>query len=190
MDFSDETLVAAYLRGTNEGAFAELVSRHLGGVYSFALRLVGGQEAAEDIAQETFVKAWRYLKKFDPARASFKTWLMRIARNTCVDHLRKRTAVPLSYFDTTEGGNSVTESLADESLLADELLSRTDDAEEVTRALGQLSHAQREVLVLRYEQGLTFDEIGSVLNTPANTVKSRHRRALHQLRGLLRIQPI
>ncbi len=67
MEHSDELLTAAYLRGNNEDVFAELVARHLRGVYSFALRLVGNAEAAKDISQETFVNLWRQLTKFDPA---------------------------------------------------------------------------------------------------------------------------
>ncbi len=115
---------------------------------------------------------------------------MRIARNTCIDHLRRRSAVPLSAFDTDEGGNTLTETLVDEVPLQDELLARAGDAEEVTEAMAKLSPAHREVLLLHYQNGLTFDEIGRVLETSSNTVKSRHRRALHQLQGLLRIVPI
>lgn len=187
-DRSDEMLTAAANRG-EESAFKELVARHLGGVYSFALRYVGSMEAAEDIAQESFVKAWRSLKKFDPAKASFKTWLMRIVRNTSVDYLRKRTHVPLSYFDT-ESGNILEETVPDDAPLADELLAQKIDAKTVTKAIDRLSPPHREVMLLHYQSGLTFEEIGRVLDTPPNTVKSRHRRALHQLRGLLRILPI
>lgn len=189
MDHSDESLIAAYVRGGHEPFFEELVARHLGGVYSFALRLVGDGEAAQDLSQEIFVKAWSNLKKFDPALASFKTWLMRIARNACVDYLRKKRHVPLSAFDSPEG-NPLVESARDEAPLPDEIFARAGDADELGEAVAKLSTPHREVLLLHYQEGLTFDEIGTVLGTPSNTVKSRHRRALHQLRGLLRIQPI
>lgn len=188
MEQSDETLVAVYRAGSDP-AFETLVARHLGGVYSFAVRLVGNDEAAQDISQEVFVKVWRNIKRFDPAQASFKTWLMRIARNACVDYLRKRKNIPLSAFDTDDG-NTVADALADESLGAEEELAHLADQQAVADAVGKLPEPQREVLLLHYQQELTFEEIGMVLNASPNTVKSRHRRALHRLRQIVRILPI
>lgn len=188
MDQSDESLVATYRAGS-EAAFEHLVARHLGGVYSFALRLVGDDEAAQDISQEVFVKVWRGIKSFDPVHASFKTWLMRIARNACVDYLRKRKNIPLSAFDT-EDGNAIADTLADESPDAEAEFARLGDAQEVMSAVEQLPPPQREVLLLHYQNGLTFEEIGQVLNTSPNTAKSRHRRALHRLKQMVRILPI
>lgn len=188
MDQSDESLVAVYRAGS-EPAFEKLVARHLGGVYSFALRLVGETNAAQDIAQEVFVKVWRSINTFDPAQATFKTWLMRIARNSSIDYLRKRKMVPLSAFDT-EDGNVVSDTLADDSLGIEEELSNLEDQQQVMNAVEQLPLPQREVLLLHYQQGLTFDEIGAVLQSSPNTVKSRHRRALHRLHQMVRILPI
>src|SRR6266576_2291365 len=94
-EHSDEELIADYLRG-DEAAFGVSTGRHLSGVYSFALRLVGDSAAAEDIAQETFVKAWRSLKKYDSKTSRFKTWVLRIARNTAIDFLRKKKNIPIS----------------------------------------------------------------------------------------------
>jgi len=188
MEPSDESLVAVYRAGS-EPAFEELIARHLSGVYSFAVRLVGESQAAQDISQEVFVKVWRSMKSFDPAQATFKTWLMRIARNACVDYLRKRKSIPLSVFDT-EDGNALTDTLADESISAEEELARLADSREVMGAVERLPEPQREVLLLHYQNGLTFEEIGEVLSASPNTVKSRHRRALHRLRQMVRILPI
>src|ERR1700674_1494616 len=88
MDKTDEELVAYYLRGDEKAAFSDLVERHLKGVYSFALRFVGSKEEAEDIAQETFFKAWKNLKKYQQQTSKFKTWLLHIARNSAIDFLR------------------------------------------------------------------------------------------------------
>src|ERR1700761_954795 len=109
---SDEELIAAYLSG-EEAAFGELTQRHLRQVYSFALRLVGDSAAAEDISQETFLKAWKSLQKYDESSSKFKTWLLRIARNTAIDYLRKKKHVPLSYFENNTGGNVLAETVAD-----------------------------------------------------------------------------
>jgi len=181
---TDEELVLDYLSG-NEAAFAELTNRHLSGVYSFALRLVGDAAAAEDIAQETFLKAWKSLKKYNEKTSKFKTWLLRIARNTAIDHLRKKKHVPMSYFENETGGNVLAETVADQEELAPAILERLDDARELNRTLDLLGPKHREILLLYYSNDCTFEEIAGMLNEPTNTVKSRHRRALSALRDLL-----
>jgi RNA polymerase sigma-70 factor, ECF subfamily len=183
-DRSDEELIAAYLKG-EEAAFGQLTERHLRGVYSFALRLVGESAAAEDIAQETFLKAWKSLKKYNEASSKFKTWALRIARNTSIDYLRKKKHVPLSYFENEAGGNILAETVADKEELAPELLAKLDDAKELHRMLGELSPKHREILLLYYTNDATFEEIAELLGEPTNTVKSRHRRALTALRALI-----
>jgi len=183
-DRSDEELIAAYLLG-EEAAFGELTARHLRGVYSFALRLVGDGAAAEDIAQEAFLKAWKNLKKYNETSSKFKTWLLRIARNTAIDYLRKKKHVPLSYFENEAGGNMLAETVADEGELAPVLLAKLDDAKELRLVLGELSPKHREILLLYYTNDSTFEEIAQLLGEPANTVKSRHRRALAALKALI-----
>lgn len=179
MDKGDEELVAAYLGG-DAHAFTELTKRHLNGVYTFALRFAGGEQEAEDIAQETFVKAWKALARYDSRASKFKTWLLRIARNTAIDFLRKKKHIPLSQFEH-EGVNVLVETVSDESYSPEELLAKAGDSAEVAKALGQLSPAQREILLLYYTNNVTFEEIGAMLGESPNTVKSRHRRALKAL---------
>lgn len=181
---SDEELIIAYLAG-DEPAFGELTARHLRGVYSFALRLVGDQAAAEDISQETFLKAWKSLKKYDAKTSKFKTWLLRIARNTAIDYLRKKKHIPLSAFENEAGGNVLAETVADTGELAPQMLERLDDARELHVVLEKLPPKQREILLLYYSNDCTFEEIAATLGEPANTVKSRHRRALATLKGLI-----
>jgi len=184
MDSTDEELIEAYLAG-NEPAFSELTARHLGGIYSFAQRLVNDQAAAEDIAQETFLKAWRSLKKYDKKASKFKTWLLRIARNTAIDYLRKKKHVPLSAFENDEGLNVLAETVPDQEELATVTLERLDDARELNTLLEKLPPKHREVLVLYYGNDCTFEDIALLLQEPANTIKSRHRRALAALRALI-----
>lgn len=184
MDSTDEELIAHYLTG-EESAFAELTRRHLAGVYSFVLRFVGNSEEAEDITQESFLKAWKSLKKYDPSSSKFKTWLFRIARNSAIDFLRKKKHVPFSYFETPEGSNVLTETVASDDELPDALMMRLEDAKELHATLERLPAKAREILLLYYTNEFTFEEIGEMLGEPTNTVKSRHRRALQALRKIL-----
>lgn len=183
MDKTDQELVEEYLSG-DEGAFELLAKRHLKGVYSFILRFVGDAEATEDLTQETFLKAWKGLKSYNPQKSSPKTWLLRIARNSAIDFMRKRKHIPFSEFEH-DGENILTETIPDTGKLPDEIFAEAEDASAVQQALAALPARGREVLLLYYTNDLTFAEIGTLLGEPANTVKSRHRRALLQMRTLL-----
>ena len=184
MHQSDEELVALYLAG-DESAYNELVERHLKTVYSFVVRFVGNAQDAEDIVQETFVKAWKHAKRYRSEASSFKTWVMRIARNSAIDHLRKRKALTFSQFDTPEGVNILAETLADAAPLPEELFMKKEDSEHLSEALQKLPAGIRDILLLHYDSGLTFLEIGELLGEPQNTIKSRHYRAMGALRKLL-----
>lgn len=183
MNLSDQQLIADYLNGDEE-SLEFLIQNYIKPIYSFAYRYVGNVSDADDVTQEVFVKVWRNLKKFDQ-RKSFKTWIFAIAKNTALDHLKKRKAIPLSEFENNEGKNMLTETLADPSPLPDELLERVGMVQMLTSAMGQLSPKYRMVLFLRYNDHFTFREIAESLEEPLDTVKSRHRRALIKLKGLL-----
>ncbi len=184
MEQTDEELIASYLGG-EEGAFGELTRRHLEGVYSFTLRFIGSSHDAEDVVQDTFLKAWKSLKKYDARSSKFKTWLYRIARNTAIDFLRKKKHVPFSQFETDAGVNVLMETVASEEELPESLMAKLEDAKELHATLEQLPPKAREIVLLYYTNDMTFEEIGEILGEPANTVKSRHRRALQALRKIL-----
>ncbi|MHB8660559.1 MAG: RNA polymerase sigma factor [Minisyncoccota bacterium] len=180
MEKTDEALVAEYLAG-NEDAFATLVERHVRSVYSFVARSVGSE--AEDIVQDTFLKVWKNLKKYEPRSAKFKTWLMRIARNTVIDYLRRKKSFVFSNFENARDDSRILDT-PDTEHLPDELVARAHDARDVEMLLEKLSPVYREVLLLRYMSQMSFEEISQVLGESANTVRSRHRRGLAQLRQL------
>jgi RNA polymerase sigma-70 factor (ECF subfamily) len=184
MDKTDEELIADYLGG-DEKAFSELTKRHLTGVYSFVLRFVGNPHEAEDVTQDTFLKIWNNLNKYNKETSKFKTWGLRIARNTAIDFLRKKKHIAFSEFDNERGENVLTETIADTAQLPDELFAKTEDSAMLTHALLDLTPPHREILLLYYTNELTFEEIGETLGEPTNTVKSRHRRALMALRKVL-----
>lgn len=179
----DAELITQHDTG-DTAAFDTLVKRALPQVWRFARRMVGSDDEAEDVVQETFVKAWRYLPRFERGK-NFRTWVLSIARNTAIDMLRKKRGITLSRFDDDEGGNVLIDTLADDELLPDELAVRAENAETLERVIVQLPDPAREIILLRYQEGLTFEEIAESIGEPLNTVKSRGRRALVALKKLL-----
>jgi RNA polymerase sigma-70 factor (ECF subfamily) len=178
---TDAELLEAYLRG-NERSFELLVERHLPAMYRFFVRMTGDQAVAEDLAQETFLKVWRHIKRFDRTK-SFTTWLYTIARNTVLDFFKKKRAIPFSEIDAEAGeGEAFAETLADESPLASVLLEKKEAGEEVQAALEKLPTAQRMAILLHDGDGLTFREIADVTDEPLDTVKSRYRRGVLALK--------
>jgi RNA polymerase sigma-70 factor (ECF subfamily) len=118
-----------------------------------------------------------------------RPWLFRIARNTAIDHLRKKKAIPLSMFEDNDGFGKLT--AGNEAVFMDttsdvleESIAREEKAT-LSAAVGQLPLQYREVLVLRAEENLTFEEIGTTIGKPLNTVKSLYRRGLVQLHQII-----
>lgn len=182
MDSDKELVMRA--RGGDDGAFAELVHAYLDMVYAFLARYMNDEAMAEDATQETFVKAWRALNRFDADRP-LKPWLLRIARNAANDALRKRRALPFSWLrrENDEGDETgIEDTIADDAPLPEELFARREAVDILERALAALPERDRAVLLLRYADGLSFEEISAIMDAPANTVKSWHRRALLRLR--------
>jgi len=194
-NISDEILTRKYLQG-DEKSLEVLISTYLKPIYSFVYRYVGNGQEAEDITQEVFVRAWRNLKKpalslskgFDPKKGSFKTWIFSIAKNASLDYLKKKKAIPFSEFDTEEGGNRLTDTLADTSPLPQELLEKASMAQMLTSAMEKLSPKYRMVLFLRYNDHFNFREIAEIFGEPLNTIKSRHQRAILLLRKMLKAE--
>ncbi len=183
MQVSDQQLIADYLAG-DEQSLELLIGQYLKPIYSFVSRYVGNGQEAEDITQEVFVRVWRNLKKFDQEK-SFKTWIFSIAKNASLDFLKKKRAIPFSEFDLEDGGNLITDSLADPSPLPLALLERADMAKMLNVAMEKLSPQYRMVLFLRYNDHFNFREIAESLGESLNTITSRHRRALIVLRNLI-----
>lgn len=180
MKKTDEELITDYLEG-NENALGVLVDRYLANTYNFAFQLTRDSQATEDIIQESFIKAWKNIRGWKKD-SSFKTWLFAITRNTAIDYLRKRKDLTLSTFENEAGKNILTETLADENPGALLLLERAEDSLYVTNLLEELDPLYRDVINLRYEEDLTFKEIGEILKRPLHTIKSQHRRAIIALR--------
>jgi RNA polymerase sigma-70 factor, ECF subfamily len=177
---SDPELVEAVLAGSQE-AFRELVARFERPVFGLIVRMVGDPETAEDLTQEVFVKAYRALASYDPSR-KLASWLFKIAHNATIDHLRRSApeTVPLAG-DEEEGGNLLA-TLADagaESPAA--AAERRAMARALERAIRGLRPDYREAVVLRYIEGLSYEEIAEALAQPLGTVKTNLHRARKQM---------
>ena len=178
---TDDELIAAHLDG-NPDAYTTLLQRHLKGVYNFVLRIA--PQDAEDVTQETFVKAWKNISRFR-VEESFRTWLLKIARNTAIDFLRKRRTPSFSEFGNEEEGEFPYLDAADPAPSLFENLALAGDKADIDRLVKTLSPGHQETLHLHYVEDLTFREIAEILNRPQNSVKSQHRRALLALKKLL-----
>lgn len=183
MECPDQKLIANYLKG-DEKSLEILIKRYLKPIYSFVFQIIGNDQEGEDITQEVFVKVWKNLKKFDKKR-SFKTWIFTIAKNTCLDWLKRKRTISFSELEHTEKSESFLENIVDTNPLPNELLEKQDLADLLNKALKKLSPKYRMVLFLRYNDHLTFKEISEILEEPLNTVKSRHQRAIAELKKLL-----
>ena len=182
MDKSDKKIIQEYLDGS-EAAFSDLVKKYLKPVYNFVYRLAYDRDTAEDLTQETFLKVWKNLERYNPEK-NFKTWLFTIAKNTAFDYLKKKKEIPFSRFTDEEGENWL-ENVMDEDVLPDEILARSDLAEGLEKILEKLPPHYRAILLLHYKEDFTLHEIAEILGEPYNTVKSRHQRGLVKLKELL-----
>ena len=180
MGHSDEELVEACQAG-EASAFDLLVARWEDRIRGACYRFLGSEEEARDVAQEAFLKAYRAIGGFK-REARFSSWLYQIATNLCRDRLRRRrtrATVSLEEMEETGGAIAETRPGVDERLLQDDL------ARVVRRAIEALAEEQREVLILKEYEGLTFLEIAQALDVPVSTVKTRLYRGLGQLRQRL-----
>lgn len=177
----DEKLIKNYIGGSEE-SFKILINRHTPAIYNYSRRFVG-EDYANDVTQEVFIKVWRNLNKFDNSKAHFRTWLFAIARNTITDYLRKKKIVLFSSLDTEE--ETFEQNIEDKVILPDQALIKLEDKEYLNKVLKQLPPNYKEVLILYYQEDMTFKEIGEVLNKPLNTVKSYHHRAIILLRKIM-----
>jgi len=177
MGRSDEELVEACQAGESS-AFDLLVARWEDKIRGASYRLLGSEDEARDAAQEAFLKAYKGLPAFK-GEAQFSSWLYRIAVNLCRDRLRRRKGKTLVSLEALEEAGPV---IATREPGAHELVQQLDLRRAVRRAIAELCEEQREVVILKEYQGLTFLEIAQALDLPVSTVKTRLYRGLGQLR--------
>jgi RNA polymerase sigma-70 factor (ECF subfamily) len=182
MSRTDEELVASSLAG-DRSAFDQLVLRWDRQLQGAIYRLIGSEEEARDLCQEAFLKAYRGLGAFK-GEARFSSWLYQIALNLCRDRMRRRRGRTLLSLDALEADGQAPV-LREEGANALDLVEARDLQQRVKAAVLALADEQREVIVLKEYEGLTFQEIAEVLDLPVSTVKTRLYRGLDRLRERL-----
>ena len=176
----DDVLVRQAQAGDRR-AFEQLVEKYQGQIYRYVLRSVLDATAAEDLAQETFVRAFSALSRFR-AQASFKTWLYRIGRNLCIDFQRSSTGARARAMPLTALADQPAEDpLADPPAVS----TQRELAQQVELAIAALPPKLRAVLVLCDLEGLPYDQAAAIEHCPVGTIKSRLFSARQALRRLL-----
>jgi RNA polymerase sigma-70 factor (ECF subfamily) len=182
MPSSDEELVTLS-QGGDLDSFNQLVLRWERPIYALAYRVIGREEDARDVAQETFLRAFRALKGFK-GQAKFSSWLYRIALNLCRDWIRRERRAPVAQapegIDIIELAGEATPSESIEELVGRRQLGRA-----VSKAMALLPEDQRTAIILKEYHGLTFQEIAELLDCPLSTVKTRLYQGLSVVRKQL-----
>jgi RNA polymerase sigma-70 factor, ECF subfamily len=176
---TDEELVARCREG-DTACFNQLIVRWERPIYALAYRLLGHDEDARDVCQDTFLRAFRALPGFK-GQAKFSSWLYRIALNLCRDWVRRQRRTPIV---PAPDGVELTElrAGAQESEPIEDVLSRQQLSREVAKAMRMLTSEQRAAVILKEYHGLTFQEIADLLGCPLSTVKTRLYQGLSVLR--------
>jgi RNA polymerase sigma-70 factor, ECF subfamily len=184
-----EVLMMRFQAG-DRAAFSSLVRKHKTPIYNFILRLVRSPSAAEDLVQDVFVRVVQSASDFKH-ESRFSTWAYAIARNICIDHLRKMSFRQHASLDQASGEDASGPTLLDRTadVRPSAAVERTVIGQElglrITRCVESLPSDQREVFLLREIGNLPFKEIATITGVPENTVKSRMRYALERLQEAL-----
>lgn len=179
IDEKDAELVALARQGDKE-AYGDLYERHVDAIFRYVFYRVGSRREAEDLTEQVFLKGWENINGFR-VEAPFQAWLYRIAHNTVVDHYRKRRVASEPIDEAAiPAGNPGTE---------DQLIAK-EQAAQLAGVIRRLSPLQQHVLVLRFVNGLSAEEIGQILNRSAGTVRVLQHRALKAAHAFLTAEEI
>ena len=160
-----------------DGFLEGLYERHKNGIFSFLVGMVRDAHIAEDLTQETFARAFAAAKGFR-RDALPKTWLFTIARNLAINHLRsKNTRARAPFSDSSGRADTVPEPSA--------TVAAREEGEAVCAAIDRLTPEQREVFLMKVVEGLTYRQIGAIVECPTGTVQSRFHYAVKRLRDIL-----
>ena len=189
-DAGDEALMARF-QGGDRAAFALLVRRHQTPLYNFALRHLANAGAAEEVVQDAFMRVVQNASDFRRT-SRFTAWLYTIARNLCIDILRKKAQrkhrsldEPSSPDEAQNQGPTLGERTGDGAPSVERSVLSLEMRSRLVLAISELSDEQREVFLLREISNLPFKDIAKVVDAPENTVKSRMRYALERLQAAL-----
>ncbi len=179
---SEASAIARGLRRRDPDLLDRLIEQYQHRLLRYLVYLSGNRELAEDLFQETWIRVLERGHQYD-GRHEFSTWLYAVARNLTIDYWRKKNPVSVDWL--TEDEESARFEPADTRLLAWELIAQHEQAERISVALVGIPAEYREVIVLRFQDGLALGEIATVTGAPLGTVKSRLYRGLNLLMGQL-----
>lgn len=175
-DPNEGALIQASIDGDGS-AFETLYVRYMDAIYRYIFFRVGDELQAEDLTEETFVRAWEALPKYQHRKYPFSSWLYRIAHNLVIDHYRRKKPVPIS------NGLMRTYSNHNESL--DHIVDRKHEIQLLVKAVGQLNELEREIVLLRFVEGLSHKEIAAMVGKSQSSCRVTLHRALKALRSIL-----
>ncbi|NVM04557.1 MAG: RNA polymerase sigma factor [Candidatus Helarchaeota archaeon] len=180
--FPEQEYISRFLSGDSD-AFNFLVKRWQAPVYELAYRYIRNEQDAKDICQNTFIKAYKNLKKLRN-NESFSVWIHRIAVNLCKDELKKRRHT--SFTQISSNNEYVLKDAVNINPEFEENIIKEDIRETIIRVVSSLPNEQKEVLILKEYQGLKFREIAEILKISENTIKSRMYYALKNIKTILK----
>lgn len=180
---TDEQLVKAYAEGSNE-AFDTLLKRHQDRIFTYILRIIKNEDIANDIFQETFVKAIQTIRQGRyTENGKFPAWISRIAHNLIIDYYRQEKAENMQSSDLTEVDILNRKELCEETI--EDIIISDQIRDDVKYLIKELPALQREVLMMRYYDNLSFKEIAELTGVSINTALGRMRYAILNLRRLV-----
>jgi RNA polymerase sigma-70 factor (ECF subfamily) len=185
-ELEDAVLVEKYLAGQHY-AFQELAERYHDRLLNFIYRTIGDRDRSEDLVQETFVRVYRHLHRFDPTK-KFSTWIYTIASNLAKNELRNRSRNPMVLFQAIKKNWDADHrplQWEDSSYSPDDLFRKRHLREKVEEAVAQLPEHHRVVFVLREMEGKTYEEISEITGVTLGTVKSRLNRARNKFAQII-----
>ncbi len=182
----DEQRMLSLAREGEVAAFEALIEGYEDKIYSLAFRMLGNSEDARDAAQETLLKAYSGLQRFR-GDASFSTWIYRIAKNVCLDILRRRSKQRTYSLDEPMelGDGEVSRQFAGDMPAPEDVVMHGEVRDSINSALAEISEHHRVVIILRDIEGFTYEEIANILEIELGTVKSRLYRARASLHEIL-----
>ena len=183
MTWSDEELVARSIGGDPD-SFNQLVLRWERPIYALAYRVIGREEDARDVCQETFLRAFRAIGGFR-GQAKFSSWLYLITLNLCRDFMRRDRRAPIVQVPDGTDPVDLADAQASPAESVEDLVARREMSQAVSRAMAELPEEQRTAILMKEYHGLTFQEIADTLGCPLSTVKTRLYQGLSVLRRRL-----
>jgi len=181
-----ETRLAQLARNGDRLAFRELVDLYQQKIFHLAYRMVGNSHEAEDVVQETFLRVYTNLHRYDPSQ-KFSTWIYRIGTNLCIDHLRKRKrkhkiSLDANLYDSDQAdGYDLLPT--DEREQPDHQLILSETKRQIREAIDHMPDQYKTIVILRYLHDMSLQEISEVVDMPVTTIKTRLHRGREYLRG-------